>query len=111
MTNMSYSDAPGLTPNSVTSATNPVWHELALTGDTAHDFDEQITELQRFLVEHWRARLGENSGNPVYEKPVVLVIGAGRWSMWCRASRTGWRMDSVHYTLAGCPPRSERHLT
>ncbi len=74
MTNMSYSEAPWLTPNSVTSATSLVWHELALTGDTAHDFEEQITELQPFLVEHWRARLGRSSGNPVYEKPVVLLI-------------------------------------
>ncbi len=74
MTNMSYSEAPWLTPNSVTSATSLVWHELALTGDTAHDFEEQITELQPFLVEHWRVRLGRSSGNPVYEKPVVLLI-------------------------------------
>lgn len=74
MTNMSYSEAPWLTPNSVTSATSLVWHELALSGDTAYDFEEQITELQPFLAEHWRARLGRSSGNPVYEKPVVLLI-------------------------------------
>jgi hypothetical protein len=74
MTNMSYAEAPWLTPNSVTSATSLVWHELALTGGTAHDFEEQIAELQPFLAEHWRARAGRSSGNPVYEKPVVLVI-------------------------------------
>jgi hypothetical protein len=74
MTNMSYSEAPWLTPNSVTAATSLVWHELALTGDTAHDFEEQITELQPFLVEHWRARLSRSGGNAVYEKPVVLLI-------------------------------------
>jgi hypothetical protein len=74
MTNMSYSEAPWLTPGSVTSATSLVWHELALTGGTAHDFEEQIAELQPFLAEHWHARLGRTSGNPVYEKPVVLVI-------------------------------------
>jgi hypothetical protein len=74
MTNMSYSEAPWLTPGSVESATSLVWHELALTGGTAHDFEEQIAELQPFLAEHWRARIGPKSGNPVYEKPVVLVI-------------------------------------
>lgn len=74
MTNMSYSEAPWLTPGSVTSATSLVWHELALTGGTAHDFEEQIGELQPFLTEHWRARAGQKSGNPVYDKPVVLVI-------------------------------------
>jgi hypothetical protein len=70
---MSYSEAPWLTPGSVTSATSLVWHELALTGGTAHDFEEQIGELQPFLAEHWRARTGRG-GNPVYDKPVVLVI-------------------------------------
>jgi hypothetical protein len=74
MTNMSYAEAPWLTPSSVTSATSLVWHELALTGNTAHEFEEQIAELQPFLAEHWRARAGRNSGNPIYEKPVVLVI-------------------------------------
>ena len=42
--------------------------------NTAHDFEAQITDLQPFLAEHWRARVSGNSGNPVYEKPVVLVI-------------------------------------
>jgi SAM-dependent methyltransferase len=74
MTNMSYSEAPWLTPGSVDSATSLVWHELALSGGTAHDFEEQIAELQPFLAEHWRARIGQKSGNPVYEKPVALVI-------------------------------------
>jgi SAM-dependent methyltransferase len=73
MTNMSYAEAPWLTPRSVTSATSLVWHELALTGGTAHDFEEQIAELQPFLAEHWRARPGAG-GNPVYDKPIVLVI-------------------------------------
>jgi hypothetical protein len=74
MTNMSYSEAPWLTPASVTSATSLIWHELALTGGTAHQFEEQIAELQPFLAEHWRARVSAKSGNPIYEKPVVLVI-------------------------------------
>ena len=73
MTNMSYSEAPWLTPGSVTSATSLVWHELALAGGTAHDFEAQIAELQPCLAEHWRVREGK-SGNLVYEKPVVLVL-------------------------------------
>ncbi|MBI3513469.1 MAG: hypothetical protein HY060_05305 [Proteobacteria bacterium] len=63
-----------LTPNSVTAATSMVWHELSLTGSTSHEFEEQITALQPFLSEHWRAKMSKTSGNPVYEKPVVLVI-------------------------------------
>jgi len=74
ITNMFYSEAPWLKPNSVTSATSLVWHELSLTGNTAHEFEAQITDLQPFLAEHWRARVSPSTGNPVYEKPVVLVI-------------------------------------
>src|SRR5437660_772028 len=74
MTNLYYSEAPWLAPNSVTAATSLVWHELALTGNTAHHFEEQVIDLQSFLAEHWRARVSQTSGNPVYERPVVLVI-------------------------------------
>ncbi len=74
ITNMFYSEAPWLKPKSVTSATSLVWHELSLAGNTAHEFEAQITELQPFLAEHWRARVSRSTGNPVYEKPVVLVI-------------------------------------
>jgi len=73
ITNLRYSEAPWLTPNSVTAATSMVWRELALTGGTASEFEQQITDLQPFLAENWRATVGK-AGNPVYEKPVVLVI-------------------------------------
>jgi hypothetical protein len=73
MTNLNYSEAPWLTPTSVTAATTLVWHELALSGATAHDFEQQIAGIQPFLAEHWRARTAA-SGNPLYERPVVLVV-------------------------------------
>jgi hypothetical protein len=37
MTNMYYSEAPWLKPNSVNAATSLVWHEGSLTGNTAHE--------------------------------------------------------------------------
>ncbi len=73
ITNMYYAEAPWLTPNSVTAATSLVWHEAPLLGTSAHDFEEQITALQPFLAENWKAKVGK-SGNPIYEKPVVLVL-------------------------------------
>ncbi len=74
MTNMYYAEAPWLAPHSVTAATSLVWHELPLTGNTAHDFELQIGDLQAFLGENWSARVGASTGNPLYEKPVVLAI-------------------------------------
>src|SRR5256884_1059006 len=74
MTNLYYSEAPWLTPKPVTAATSLDWKEVALTGNTAHHFEEQIIDLQSFLAEHWRARVSQTSGNPVYERPVALGI-------------------------------------
>ncbi len=74
MTNLYYSEAPWLMPKSVAAATSMVWHEVALRGNTAAEFDEQIAALQPFLAANWRAHVSPKSGNPVYDKPVVLVI-------------------------------------
>jgi SAM-dependent methyltransferase len=74
MTNLYYSEAPWLTPKSVSAATSLVWKEVALTGSTSSEFEQQITELQPFLNENWRATVNKASGNPGYAKPVVLVL-------------------------------------
>src|SRR6185503_21332944 len=52
ITNLRYSEAPWLTPDSVTAATSMVWKEVALTGSTASEFEEQITGLQPFLADN-----------------------------------------------------------
>ncbi|HMN81711.1 MAG TPA: hypothetical protein PKA20_17560 [Burkholderiaceae bacterium] len=74
LTNMFYSEAPWLTPKSVSAASSMVWHELVLAGNTAHEFEQQINDLNPFLAANWTARPSAATGNPVYERPVVLVI-------------------------------------
>jgi SAM-dependent methyltransferase len=74
MTNMYYSEAPWLKPNSLAAASGLVWKDVALSGGTAGQFERQITDLQGFLSSHWTARISGTSGNPIYERPVVLVI-------------------------------------
>jgi hypothetical protein len=74
MTNMYYSEAPWLKPNSLAAASGLVWKEVGLAGNTSGQFERQITDLQGFLATHWTARISKTSGNPVYERPVVLVI-------------------------------------
>ena len=74
VTNMYYTEAPWLTPKSLTAATSLVWHEVALTGTTAHEFSEQIAGLEPFLAKNWQARHSAKTGNPVYERPVALVV-------------------------------------
>jgi hypothetical protein len=74
VTNMYYTEAPWLTPRAVPAATSMVWHDVALTGNTSHDFSEQIASLEPFLAKNWQAGLSPKSGNPVYEHPTVVVL-------------------------------------
>ena len=74
VTNMYYSEAPWLAPKKVESAKSMAWKEVALTGNTAHDFDEQLFGLNDFLFENWQASHSPKTGNPIYERPVALVI-------------------------------------
>ena len=74
VTNMYYSEAPWLSPKSVSAATSLIWKEVALTGDTAFEFDEQIKTLDETLAKHWQAKHSPKTGNPIYDRPVVLVI-------------------------------------
>ena len=73
LTNLYYGEAPWLTPRSPDAAKNMIWKEVSLTGNSAHEFEQQIVALQEFLSENWQARAGKH-GNPVYERPVALVL-------------------------------------
>jgi SAM-dependent methyltransferase len=51
-----------------------IWKDVALTGNTAHGFAEQIGDLEGFLAENWRAGISAKTGNPVYQRPVILTL-------------------------------------
>ncbi|MES1148997.1 MAG: hypothetical protein ABUL53_07405, partial [Bradyrhizobium guangdongense] len=70
VTNLYYAEAPWLTPRSATAAQGLLWKDVALQGNTAHGFAEQIGELEPFLAENWRAGISPKTGNPVYMRPV-----------------------------------------
>jgi hypothetical protein len=74
LTNLAYADAPWLAVKSLSAASSMVWHEVALTGSSAHQFEQQITDLVPFLAQNWKAGVSAKTGNPVYERPVVLVL-------------------------------------
>ncbi len=74
VTNMYYSEAPWLSPRRVKAAASQVWKNVALTGTTAHEFDKQLHDLDGFLAEYWQAGHSKKTGNPIYERPAVLVI-------------------------------------
>jgi len=74
LTNLAYADAPWLAVKSISAATSLAWKEVALTGNSAYRFEEQIGDLEPFLAESWKAKVSPKSGNPVYERPAILVI-------------------------------------
>ncbi|MCM8732272.1 hypothetical protein ACFO8O_15015 [Hephaestia sp. GCM10023244] len=74
LTNLKYCEAPTLQPETPSGASAMVWHEVALDGNSAGEFEEQITALEPFIARHWQASIASSSGNPVYKTPVVLVI-------------------------------------
>jgi hypothetical protein len=74
LTNLAYADAPWLAVKSREAASSMVWHEVALTGTSAHQFEQQITDLVPFLSQNWKAAVSPKTGNPVTERPVVLII-------------------------------------
>jgi SAM-dependent methyltransferase len=74
ITNLYYAEAPWLEPKNEKDKSRMIWKEVALKGDTSHEFDEQIKDLDSFLAKQWQARHSPKSGNPIYDRPVVLVI-------------------------------------
>ena len=73
-TNLFYSEAPWLKPKSMASSNSMVWKEVALQGGSSHEFAEQLNELRSFLDENWQAGHSPKTGNPIYERPTVLII-------------------------------------
>ena len=73
-TNLFYSEAPWLKPKSMASSNSMVWKEVALQGGSSHEFAEQLNELRGFLDENWQAGHSPKTGNPIYERPTVLII-------------------------------------
>ena len=71
VTNMHYSEAPWLRPR----VDRPInWHEVSLAGNSAHEFENQLRDLQPVVDEGWQVEISPTTGNPMYATPSVLVI-------------------------------------
>ncbi|RAI37300.1 hypothetical protein [Rhodoplanes serenus] len=74
LTNLPYGAAPWLSLRDAEADSRVVWHELPLSGDSAHRFEEQITGLEGFLAENWLTDVDPRTGGRRSERPAVLVI-------------------------------------
>jgi hypothetical protein len=74
VTNLNYSEAPRLMPRDMHLAAALNWQEVRLTGNSAHEYAEQIEQLLPSLNHGWETKPSPTSGNPVYQRPSVLVL-------------------------------------
>jgi hypothetical protein len=74
ISNLNYADAPHLSPRDPAAGAALNWQELRLTGNSAHEYAEQIDALGPVLAHGWQTRPSPKTGNPVYVRPTVLVI-------------------------------------
>jgi hypothetical protein len=74
VTNLNYAEAPRLMPRDAQLAAALNWHEVRLTGDTSHEYAQQIEDLGPMLANGWQTKPSAKSGNPVFVRPSVLVI-------------------------------------
>lgn len=74
MTNLYYAESPWLMPKNVDTAAALNWIDVALEGDSAHGFGEQLRSLDEQLVDGWQVRASEKTGNPLYVRPTIMVI-------------------------------------
>jgi len=86
LTNLHYSEAPTLWPNTEQKQESLVFQHVELTGTGSHEFGEQLRALDDFLAANWQVRPSEKTGNPLYVTPTVLVI--------CRADQR-FALDAV----------------
>lgn len=74
ITNLHYAEAPRLMPRDVQCAAALNWQEVRLTGNSTHEYAEQVEELGPTLTYGWQTKPSPKSGNPIYIRPSVLVI-------------------------------------
>jgi hypothetical protein len=74
ITNLNYSEAPRLMPRDAHLAAALNWQEVRLSGNSAHEYADQIDQLVPTLNYGWETRSSSKSGNPVYQRPSVLVL-------------------------------------
>ena len=74
LTNMLYREAPYLFPDAAENQSRLNWHDVGLEGDTAHEFFQQIEDLDKILTDGWQTTTSPKTGNPIYACPSVLVL-------------------------------------
>lgn len=108
LTNMFYSEAPYLLPNRPDAQAELNWREVALSGNSTHEFDAQIKAQDDFITDGWMTRPSPKTGNPLYVKPSVLVLYRAdqRFALDAIIPRRGQRDFSYDMVIVSQPYRA-----
>ena len=108
LTNLKYTETPLLQPDDPAAASRMVWHEVALDGTSAGEFEEQITALEPFLQKNWQTTIG-SSGNPLYKTPTVLILYRKDHGFMLDpiVPRRGYAKADFDFVLASQPYRAD----
>ena len=108
LTNLHYSEAPLLWPNTAEKQQRLVFHTVELDGTGSHEFGDQLRSLDDFLAENWQVRPSEKTGNPLYVTPTVLVIHRSdqRFALDAVIPRPGEPLADYDLVIASQPWRS-----
>ena len=74
ITNLHYSEAPTLRPNTDEKINRMVFEYVELEGTDSHTFGDQLRGMDDFMVQNWAVTRSEKTGNPIYETPVAMVV-------------------------------------
>lgn len=74
ITNISYAEAPWLTPKKPEARERVVWKEVALKGNTSAGYEKQLQDLAPFLAENWKTKVSAKTGSMIPETPTVLIL-------------------------------------
>jgi hypothetical protein len=112
ITNMFYAEAPSLMPRAPENAARLNWREVALDGNSAHEFEEQIAALEPEIADGWQVHTSEKTGNPLYVRPSVMILYRGDHKMLLDniIPRPGLAMNDYNLIIASQPFRLRASL-
>lgn len=112
ITNMFYSEAPSLMPRAPENAARLNWREIALDGNSAHEFEEQISALEPDIAEGWQVQTSPKTGNPLYVRPSVMILYRGDHKLLLDniIPRPGLAMKDYNLIIASQPFRLRASL-
>ena len=74
LTNLHYSEATLLKSNNLIKQKKSVLKKVALNGNSSHQFNTQLSNLDKLLEDTWQVERNIINGNTTYKQPSTIII-------------------------------------